>query len=355
MPFTADLEDGDEKSGKRVKQASQVYRFAITWSIDGRTTVPAFKAFQPKISTIFRQVSGKKGHFIYQLEKTLRTVERKEQIENYSDNYHYQCFLHTTNKHRPVELRDLLNEMGMTNCYVSPASSNGVLALQNYCMKQDETYVAGPWADRPITSIKEYDGSDLPMSLYPWQGDVYERIENEPDPRILDWIFDPEGNLGKSAFTKYMQFHRKAVSYSFMDAKGLAYMVVKGGAHRAYMFDLPRTKGKNVSMKDIYQTLESIKNGDVKTDKYEGGHLLMPAPHVWVTSNYMPDFTAASRDRFRVWMVDPNNGEMFTYIEPEPSVQRRSLWQTRVPTAPPAPFPRVPAAHEVLQQAGPGV
>lgn len=312
---------------KRPYQEGQVYRFAITWSIQGGMDLASFQAIHPKITEIFRQVSGKKGRFIFQLECTPRPEERKELLSNNHDNWHYQCYVNCCSKRRPKELRNLLSEMGMSNAYVTACSTAGTMALQNYCMKKDDTYRAGPWADRIIeTTLPPYDGEDLPKDLYPWQDFILGRLRQKPDDRTWNWIFDPEGCMGKSTFVKYCDFHKKATTYSFMSADNLSYLVVKGGAKRAYLFDLPRTKGKHDSMKDIYRTLESIKNGNVKTGKYEGGHLIMPPPHVWVFSNYMPDFTAGSTDRITVWSPDSDTGELKCVHAPAQSVHKRHNW-----------------------------
>lgn len=169
---------------------------------------------------------------------------------------------------------------------------------------KNESRVDGPWGDKPIDV--PYDGSDLPKlnELYPWQKYIVDTLQTKPDSRSINWVVDYVGNCGKSTLAKYCVFHKHAKFLSFGCASDLLHLVFKSKAARGFLFDLPRTKSKRVSMDEIYSALESIKNGMVLSTKYEGGELLMPSPHVWVFTNYMYTRGKMSNDRFVVWHID---------------------------------------------------
>ncbi len=124
--------------------------------------------------------------------------------------------------------------------------------------------------------------------------------EGAPDPRKIYWYHDEKGGAGKSSFAKYLWWNHGHLTLTFADAKDLLNLVYKKQGLRAYLFDLSRTKGGKSSMSDIYQALESVKNGYFVNAKYETGVACYAIPHVVVFSNHLPDMSALSADR---WVI----------------------------------------------------
>lgn len=215
------------------------------------------------------------------------------QAEDTTDNPHYQVFCKRKAKEYPKKWAKSLNE-DFSGIEIRPCSTAGKDALADYCMKKDSR-VAGPWADKPI-----YMGQDLPAVLRSWQSDLREEIKGAPDNRKIIWYTDLKGSTGKSTLSKYLYFHDKVLTMTFADAKDLLNLVYKMQGLPCYIFDLSRTKGAKTSMSDIYQALESIKNGYFINAKYETGVACYAIPHVVVFSNAAPDLSKLSFDRWDI-------------------------------------------------------
>jgi len=74
----------------------------------------------------------------------------------------------------------------------------------DYCAK-DETHdgvFRCEWGwPAPLILLKKEDFHD-------WQTQIDNCISFEPDDRTIWWIYSEEGGMGKSAFCKYLAFHR---------------------------------------------------------------------------------------------------------------------------------------------------
>jgi len=224
----------------------------------------------------------------FQLEKTIR--------EDGSDNLHYQGYMKLKEKQRPKTFAIKLNDefLGIN---FQACSAAGKEALNKYCMKSD-TRVAGPWCDHPV-----YMGADLPTTLAPWQTNVVNMIARQPHPRRIYWMYDPVGSCGKSIFAKYMAFHHGVLKLTFANAESLLYTVATNPPNRTYFFDLCRTRGQQSSMGDIFQAIESVKDGHFISSKYESKSVMFDRPHVFVFSNKLPKLCSMSADRWVVYEV----------------------------------------------------
>jgi hypothetical protein len=79
-------------------------------------------------------------------------------------------------------------------------------------------------------------------------------------------------------------------------------MVDSGKYPKLIVIDLPRSQTNNFNTLAI----ESIKNGLFFNEKYESGMCRFPRPKVCVFSNYPPDVSTMSIDR---WVVKSLRGE----------------------------------------------
>lgn len=284
-----------EPEGKYPAQgANQVYVHAWTWNhSDKICSLDEFKTKHKDLCDSLRVIIGPKGQFIFQLE------------QGEQGNYHYQGYLRLTTKRRSHTLGAELGTV-FPGIWVSPAVTGQSENLRRYCMKEDSTYRAGPWADKPINRAfgKTYEGKGLPDKLYPWQQHIVDSVKQAcNDTRTVNWVYDDQGGKGKSTLAKYIAHHRLGFTFTILTSNGVAFMVIKRGSAPCYIFDIPRTKSKKISMDEVYSVLEQVKNGHVISDKYDGGELLMDHPHVWVFSNYLPNLSKMSRDRFKIWCV----------------------------------------------------
>lgn len=240
-----------------------------------------------KFSTIYSELKDDlheiSEKFVFQLEKGEET-----------GRLHYQGYIHLKEKQRSESLRNKLLNGDRSGLYISPCSENGKLALQRYCMKAD-TRVAGPWADKNI-----YMGQDLPTQLYGWQLEIKKILTGPMEHRKIYWYYDEIGGIGKSIFAKYMKFHHDIPKITFGKTSDLLNLVSKQQNKPGYIFDLSRTKSRDIDMDDIYSAMENIKNGHFVNTKYEVEEILMLPPHIIVFANYAPDTSKLSKDR---WVI----------------------------------------------------
>jgi len=178
---------------------------------------------------------------------------------------------------------------------LSPMSSES--GSFSYCTKK-ETRTAGPWADHPI-----YSGQDLLMmkNPLPWQQTMLDLLAKEPDDRTINWIWAKKGCQGKSKLVKWLKYTKQVLSICFGNATQLKTMVVAKGPFRAYVMDMPRTRGKEEAIEAIYSTIEAVKNGDVESAMYgKIQELMMMPPHVFVFANEPPNKALMSADRWDI-------------------------------------------------------
>lgn len=258
---------------------TQVYVISIRWSRSGCKQLD-FWDDHTNITSWLKEHADK---WIIQKEDTV-------------NNLHYQGYAKLKQKIRPKQLAKELNDP-FTGIEIQPASNNGKMKLQDYAMKID-TRVDGPWCDHIL-----YLGADLPHTLWPWQQFIKESIEKPPDDRTILWIYDPQGNSGKSKLAKYLQFHHDVLTLQYGESKDLLNIVYQNAHKPAYMFDLTRMKPKLYSTNDLYATIESIKNGYFINTKYQTGTMMMNPPHVVCLSNQLPKWGDLSKDRWQVYMM----------------------------------------------------
>jgi len=195
---------------------------------------------------------------------------------------HLQCYVSLKKKERFSSLNKKLGN----RCSMRPCRNEE--ALIEYC-KKDGNYESFGFP-KPIKIISE---------LYPWQKELEEIYLTEPDERKIYWFWESTGNIGKSAFVKYMYVKHKILFTNGGKNSDLINLVFNADMDntKCIIWDLPRaTKGK-ISC----ATLEAVKNGMVCNTKYETGVKVFNPPHIFVFSNYPPEDTEdLSSDR---WVV----------------------------------------------------
>lgn len=273
-----------------------IYRisFRVSLGVDEKKVLSNLGQFQVLMKDALLDQCVK---YIYQLEK------------GEQGTYHFQGYGKLKVKQRISTLtHQLVNKLKGLSFNVSPSHDDD--ALKEYAMK-DDTRIQGPWADHVI-----YRGQDLMhvTQFYPWQRSVYVSLKELPDNRSINWIYDPNGNNGKTMFGKYLMYHMKYPMYQFADAKDLMHLISNNLHKNAYLFDLTRTKPASFSGKDIYSCMEQIKNGVIQNVKYMTSQELMMPPHVWVFANQLPKFESLTGDRWKVWTIE--NKELIKYIPP---------------------------------------
>ena len=142
--------------------------------------------------------------------------------------------------------------------------------------------------------------------LYKYQRDIELLYFQEPDDRRVHWFWDEAGNIGKSAFCKYMFVKYKVLFCNGGKAADLINLCFNTNMDevRCVIWDLPRSTGGNIS----YNAIESIKNGLICNTKYETGNKVFNPPHIFIFANAPPaDRNMLSADRWVVRELDEND------------------------------------------------
>ena len=145
-----------------------------------------------------------------------------------------------------------------------------------YCKKEGDYITFG--YPKPIKIIE---------TLYKWQKNIENIYLTPPNDRTIHWFWEDKGNIGKSAFIKYMIVTHKVLFCSggkYTDIMNLVFNQDMDKCN-AVFFDIPRANKGCIS----YASLESIKNGMVCNTKYETGVKVFNSPHVFVFANFPPE------------------------------------------------------------------
>lgn len=167
----------------------------------------------------------------------------------------------------------------------------------DYCSKEDtrngKVFSKGIRLKKPLKLLD-------PANFYEWQKDVMKIVDGEPCDRTIYWYHESVGNVGKSTFIKYLCAKKEALLVS---GKGsdMKYLIVKyketyGDYPELILFDIPRTCENYVS----YTGMEEVKNGCFASTKYECEMVIMNSPHIICFSNFEPNYSAMSEDRWNV-------------------------------------------------------
>lgn len=173
-----------------------------------------------------------------------------------------------------------------------------------YCSKDDsrtgdrwtnlsEEFIASCHPEVPVPPRDPLEG----VQLYPWQQEVMDLVEDAPDDRRIWWIYEEEGNAGKTTMAKHLCLTKPGAIYVGGKASDIKYAVQQMKVKpRLILWDIPRSMEQFVS----YQGIEEVKNGIFFSGKYEGGMVLYDPPHVFVFANFPPDRYKLSLDRWGI-------------------------------------------------------
>lgn len=138
--------------------------------------------------------------------------------------------------------------------------------------------------------------------FYKWQQDILKKINEEPDDRAIIWVFESEGNVGKSAFTKWAVKNKNALFCNGGKSQDIINLCFNHDLETSNLiiWDMPRANHGHIS----YNAIESIKNSLICNTKYETGVKMFNPPHILIFSNYMPvNIEELSKDRWEIYEI----------------------------------------------------
>lgn len=290
-----------KKKAKREDTRVRAYAFSMRFSIPKTEGIAEAAGYRKWLEIFFEDHHLDK--YIMQLEDS-----KKDEVvctpDPWEHNLHYQIACKSSRKKLDVAvLKRHANEGPLKGLDIRIASNAGRIALEDYCMKKDASFVEGPWFDK-----SRYRGEDLvqPGQWVSWQTRLDKFIhEVTPGKRKILWYYDPTGGSGKSAFAKYQSFTNGYLTCTFSKAGDMLYLVAARQNKRCYLFNLSKTKPADISHQELYAALEAIKDGHFISMKFTPVSVLMRPCHVIVFSNSLPDCSAMTQCRIQVIKVPP--------------------------------------------------
>lgn len=269
---------------------------------DGNTeSSPSLKDINPKKHWCFTYNNYDKyvpsvPEFYSQLAKICKKfVFQEETGENGTP--HLQGYMELLKKDRMTALKKKLGNK------ISWSVSRNIEASIEYCQKED-TRTGAVYKYGFPREIK------IISSLFNWQKDVVDLLENEADDRSINWIYDPVGNNGKTSLLKYLVYHKKAIFTTGGKNGDVINLIFNNkeymleSENSIVLWNLPRTiEADYIS----YNAIESIKDGLISNNKFECGSFICPNPHVLIFANCLPNMKTMTKDRWKIFTIENNN------------------------------------------------
>ena len=277
--------------------SSNLQYWAFTWNYENNGELAVDRELVQEF------LKERQWRFVYQVEEAPTTLRK-----------HLQGRIDLKSKENRLTKMSMINQFKIAfpnkiqNLTFSPESNASVKkdGLNFYTTKM-ESRVEGPFMDDTFKVPEKYEAKDLNCmeTPFPWQQKVLDEIKGEPNDRRIEWIYEEEGNQGKSKLIKYLCFKKMATKIPMGTAGQLRSCVCQRGAHRVYLVLFTRALGKDDRLEDVFQVVEAIKDGFVDSAMYgKGGDTLyMEPPHVYVFGNFDPFpvlHKLGSMDRWRV-------------------------------------------------------
>lgn len=134
----------------------------------------------------------------------------------------------------------------------------------------------------------------LPAELLPWQLGMVEYLKVPANDRTIVWVYDPQGNNGKTTAMKYCMEKMDAIQLRGKVAD-MAYLY---NGEPIVFFDLCRSSTDET--KYLADFAEQLKNGTIVSTKYEVKAKRFKPPHVIFLSNSPPWDNVWTSDRCKM-------------------------------------------------------
>ncbi|VDI54859.1 Hypothetical predicted protein [Mytilus galloprovincialis] len=136
--------------------------------------------------------------------------------------------------------------------------------------------------------------------LYDWQIEVLQMLDDQDDRKVL-WIYDAVGGEGKTFLAKYIQLYRDCICLESGKKTDLAHCFTN---EKYVLFDYTRSMVETIN----YSIVENFKNGFLFSGKYDSKVKKFDPCKVCCFSNFCPDKSKLSEDRWQLYALD--NGEL---------------------------------------------
>ncbi len=140
--------------------------------------------------------------------------------------------------------------------------------------------------------MQEMKEEMVATELKPWQTKAVAKLMNQ-DNRTILWVVDPKGNTGKSYLSRWLTAIHGAFVITSGKTADIAYAY---NYEEIVVFDFSRQKEDFVN----YSVIEDFKNGRIFSPKYESETIQFKSAKVIIFSNWEPDQSMLSEDRWEL-------------------------------------------------------
>lgn len=168
--------------------------------------------------------------------------------------------------------------------------------LPRFARENPGTYVVHSRGFRELLEITRPSIPFPPTEWRPWQRRLLDLLAEAPHGRRIYWIFDLDGNTGKSFLASYLV--RECSALYLTNGRHDRILNAWRG-ERIVIFDFPRAELDSGRGGEVpYAPIEAIKNG-ITWAGFGGAAMFVGAiPHVVCFSNFPPSFARLSADRW---------------------------------------------------------
>lgn len=211
---------------------------------------------------------------------------------------HGQCRMSLTSKKEFSALKELMDANDLNGYHMSPTSKTTAMSGDLFYVIKKDTRVDGPWSDKDEVKEKVMTKQlEKIKVLYPWQNSIVEYLKAWEDRKIL-CIVQPAGDVGKSGFAEYLEYHDLAEEMPPMnDMQDIMAAVMSIKNKKAFVIDMPKAMKKD-RLGPFFAGLECLKNGMAYDKRYAFKKMRFDRPHIIVFTNSMPDTDLLSVDRW---------------------------------------------------------
>ena len=176
---------------------------------------------------------------------------------------HWQGYTNLSKKARFSQLQRLLPGWHIEKC-------NNIKASIEYCQKIDGR-LDGPWTKGFRAKIKD---PLLGKELRPFQKEIIDLCDSEPDDRTVHWYWEKKGNVGKTSLAKSIAINnRNQMLYLTGKSADMKFAIQKfleneDNDLKIVLMDFTRSIEDYIS----YEGIESIKNGSSRENLLSADH-----------------------------------------------------------------------------------
>lgn len=277
------------------KRMKECYRWDFTIGKKGENIYEMFSK-----DILIDCFKNKTKQYSFQLEMS----DLQSNTETVEGGYiHYQGRISLIKKKSLSALIKFFNDDVFKYVHWSPTSSEVAKRGDDFYVTKDDTRLKGPWKDsdkvKVLTKQMELFNE---WGLLNWQQELKDKA-SQFDLRVIDLIYDAEGNKGKSLFSEHMEYEEIAEEvppFRLMD--DIFQWVAGMPIRKCYIFDMPRGMKKD-KLADFYAGIEVIKNGVAYDKRYNPRKIRFDRPRIFVFTNCLPSFELMSKDRWNVHSI----------------------------------------------------